>query len=63
MSKYILVDKYADGTPEYFKQMTDIGPMATKSKDEAMQYDTEEEANQSPAHRHWSANWHIEAID
>lgn len=63
MSKYILVDEYLDTKqPKYFQQMTGIGPMSTANKAEAMVFDTEEEAKQSPAHRHWSANWRIEEL-
>lgn len=62
MSKYILVDEYNDGRAQYFKGMTAIGPMSTANKAEAMQYETEDEAKQSPAHRHWSANWRIELL-
>lgn len=59
MSKYILEDKYEDGRPKYFKRMSAIGPMATPNLEEAERYDSEDEARQSPAHRHWSANWQI----
>lgn len=65
-SKYILVDEYVDGElkgkPSYFKQMTGIGPMSTPNKDEAWQFDSEEEAKLSPANRHWSANWKVEKL-
>ena len=63
MSKFILVDKYNDDKPKYFKQMTGIGPMATPNIEEAEKFDTEEDAKTSSAHRHWSANWHIEKVE
>lgn len=66
MSRYILVDEYTDGElkgqPKYFKQMTAIGPMSTPNKEEAEQYNSEDEAKFSPAHRHWSANWKVEKL-
>ncbi len=66
MSKYILVDEYLGGDhigkPKYFKGMTGIGPASTPNIEEAQHFDTEEEAKQSPAHRHWSADWKVEKI-
>lgn len=63
---FILVDEYdhdsLKGQPKYFKQMTAIGPMSTPNIEEAEQYETEEEAKQSPANHHWSANWRVEAL-
>lgn len=46
MSKWIL----KDGT-HFFKQMTGIGPMSTSNIFEAQEFDTKEEALQSPAMR------------
>lgn len=67
MSKYILVDQYEHdemkGKPKYFCEMTQLGPMATPDIKKAARFDTEEEAKQSEAHRHWSANWRIEKVD
>ena len=50
MSKWIL----QDGT-HFFKQMTDIGPMATSNIFEAQEFETKEDAVRSPAMRHWSS--------
>lgn len=66
MSKYILVDEYSGdrkGQPKYFAQMTGIGPASTPFESQAMRFNTEEDAKQSDANRHWSANWHVEEVD
>ena len=66
MSKYILVDEYdhdeLKGKPKYFKDMTGIGPMSTPNTDEALVYDSEDDAKFSPAHKHWSSNWKVEEL-
>lgn len=66
MSKYILVDEYSGdrkGQPMYFVQMTGIGPASTPQKKNATRFDTEEDAKRSDAHKHWSANWHVEEVE
>lgn len=34
----------------------------TPDLEEAMTYDTEDDAKTSTAHRHWSANWQIKCL-
>jgi hypothetical protein len=55
--QFVLQGKYPDGSPKYFRQWTAIGPMATKSLDEAERFDSAQEAMQSPAYTHWSSDY------
>jgi hypothetical protein len=53
MSKWILRETLASkrlGKPIYFQQMTGIGPMSTPNIEEAAEFETEQEAKQSPAY-------------
>ena len=55
MKKIILTDPTATavrGKPMFFKGMTGFGPMYTANCDEAMRFDTEEEAMRHPAVMH-----------
>lgn len=64
--KYILEDIYEHderkGQPKYFKDMTQLGPMATPNIEEAFKFDTEEEAKQSQANLHWSSSWTVSEL-
>lgn len=54
-SEFVLLGKYDDGRPKYFRFWTAIGPCATPDIDEAERFPSAQAAMQSPGYSHWSS--------